>query len=285
MARIIFESRLKKAIKDGTFIKNGKINSAESIKYDFTMGSKLLKSKFGQPIDINNLPEADKANLFVEFGEVVFVLTEEILDLPKNIKANLSPKRKLSHDGIMVLGGFCIDPLYNGRLLVGLYNFSSSPFPLRPGKKLIAAVFYELTDEEIEDFKTPEYTIMDFPDDLVIMMKKYHPISIQNLIEEFKNFCNKFDNLQKEFRDREDWFKKFQDSLKAHDESIEKILCGLDKEIEERRKAEKDMDKRITDIHAEILNYVKGAYKTAAIIGVVGALIISFIFFLIQKLL
>ncbi len=285
MPRIIPETKLKEAIKNGTFIKNGNTNNAEGVKYDFTLSSRLLKSKFGLPIDINNLSETDKANLFVEPGEVVFVLTEEILELPKNIKANLSPKRKLSHDGIMVLGGFCIDPLYKGKLLVGLYNFSSSPFPIRPGKKLIAAIFYELTEEEVEDFRPPEYAIMDFPDDLVIMMKKYQPVSAQNLMEEFKKLSDKFEDLKTEFRDREVWFTRFQEILEGHDKNIDKILKGLDKEIEERRQAEKDMDSRMLSIHNEIQQYVKGAYKTAAIIGVVGALLISFIFFLMQKLL
>ena len=67
-----------------------------------------------------SIPEVDR---FVEPGEVVFVLTEERLDLPRNMIAVLSQKRKLFNQGIQVLGGFCIDPLYRGKLLVGLYNF------------------------------------------------------------------------------------------------------------------------------------------------------------------
>lgn len=134
MPQLITESELRIAVKDNTFIKNGKIENAEGVKYDFCLGSELLKAAFGRPIDMRKLTETDKTTLNIEPGEVVFVLTNEQLDLPKNIHAVLSPKRKLSHDGIMVLGGFCIDPLYKGKLLIGLYNLSSSSFPLIPGK-------------------------------------------------------------------------------------------------------------------------------------------------------
>jgi deoxycytidine triphosphate deaminase len=114
----------------------------------------------------------------VEFGEVVFVLTMEQLDLPNNIMAVLSPKRKLSHHGIIALGGFCIDPLYKGPLWIGLYNFSSTAFPLKSGRKLIAALFYELMGDELTDFSVPESAGQgDFPDELVDLIRNYKPVS------------------------------------------------------------------------------------------------------------
>src|SRR2546423_648965 len=183
MPRTITCEELASAVKEQTFIKNGKYDCAEGVKYDFRMGGRILKANYGQAVDINSLPETERANMFVEPGEVVFVLTEEILELPKNVMALLSPKRKLSHQGILVLGGFCVDPLYKGRLLVGLYNFSSTRFPLRPGKKLIAAVFYELQENETDGFKAPESEITDFPDELVTLIQGYKPIALQGLLD------------------------------------------------------------------------------------------------------
>ena len=140
--------KLRKAVEEATFIKGGDPACAEGIKYDFRMSSRVLKWKYGRSIDINKLPEAEKAEMVIEPGEVVFVLTEETLELPIDIMAQLVPKRKLSHEGVLVLGGFCIDPLYSGKLLVGLYNFASSRFVLEPERKLIAAVFYQLEETE-----------------------------------------------------------------------------------------------------------------------------------------
>ncbi len=288
MPKIIPEGRLKEAITNGTFLKNAKIENAEGIKYDFSMSPKILKAKYGQPIDANQLPEKERAELFVEPGEVVFVLTEEILDLPNNMKAILSPKRKMSHDGIMTLGGSCIDPLYKGRLLIGLYNFASSPFPLKPGKKLIAALFYQLEDNELDEFKELEAEIKDFPDDLVRLITKYSPISVQSIMDVVNDLQMKFDEIRKEFRDREDWFKKFEKSLEGHDRSIDKILATIERGVEERRHAERDLERRITEVSdraaENIQKYSKDAYKTAAVVGTLGALIISLIVYLLQTL-
>src|SRR2546429_8482274 len=130
MPRAITGEELGKAVQDRTFIKGGSLQCVEGMKYDFRLGSRVLKSSLGAPIDLKHLTETERGKIAVEPGEVVFVLTEERLELPNDMKAELSPKRKLSHEGILVLGGFSIDPRYSGKLLIGLYNFSSTPFPL-----------------------------------------------------------------------------------------------------------------------------------------------------------
>jgi len=269
MPRIITENELKDAIKKQTFIKNGLPENVEGVKYDFRMSSSVLKADFGGPVDTNKLAEQAGRALHVEPGEVVFVLTEESLDLPRNILANLSPKRKLSHYGILVLGGFCIDPLYQGRLLVGLYNFSSSPFPLMPGKKLIAAIFYEMQEEELSDFKKPEAAIRDFPDDLIRLMQQYKPVSNQGLIERLQQISTELDNLRHDFQNREDWFKRFK-------ESLEGLLHGLEKETQERKDTEREFRKDLKRISWS-------AAGTAAAVGCIVAIIVAILMLVLQK--
>lgn len=278
MPKIVTETRIKEFIENNSIIKNGRAENAEGVKYDFRISSRILKAKYHQPIDVNNLPEQEKANIFIEPGEVVFVLTEETIELPINMKAILMPKRKMSHEGILTLGGLSIDPLYKGKLLIGLYNFSSSSFPLMPGKKLIAVQFYELSDEEQDNFSKPETEIKDFPDDLVRLMSKYNPVSIASLIEKTKDIELKFDQIRKEFRDNNDWFKQFQKSLEGHDKSIDKILSAMEKEVDERKSKQGELEKSIQ-------TYAEKAYKTAAVVGTLGALVISLIIFLIEKIL
>ena len=138
MPTMVTGNELLQAVESKTFIIDGAASCAEGIKYDFRLSAHILKASFGGPIDASKLSVAERAALAVEPGEMVFVLSEERLNLPMDMKAELSPKRKLSHAGILVLGGFCIDPGYQGPLLFGLYNFSSTRFPLLPGKKVIA---------------------------------------------------------------------------------------------------------------------------------------------------
>lgn len=240
LPRAITGDQLCKAIQEQSFIKNGDVKCAEGIKYDFRMGSHVLKAKFGRSMDMSRMSEEQKAEMVVAPGEVVFVLSEEVLDLPDNIMAQLMPKRKLSHDGILVLGGFCIDPLYKGKLLVGLYNFSSATFVLDPGRKLIAAVFFELQESERGVFKKPEAEVIDFPLDLVRLISSYQPIDITTLRDNIGSLEVQITNLRNEFTTDKEWKRDFQSKLERQGENIDKLLKGLEEEKENRLAAEKE---------------------------------------------
>ncbi|MGH6801014.1 MAG: dCTP deaminase domain-containing protein, partial [Methylocella sp.] len=125
---MITGDRLSKALEPGGFLLGGSAACVEGAKYDFRMSPIILKASFGTPVNLDKLPEDQRAQVKVESGEVVFVRTLETLALPNDIIAMLSPKRKLSQQGIIALGGFAVDPKYRGPLFVGLYNFSSTPF-------------------------------------------------------------------------------------------------------------------------------------------------------------
>jgi dUTPase len=285
MPTLISNPELIAAIGPGGFIVNGKSENIDGVKYDFSLSPNILKSKFGQPIDISQLPETRKVDLYVEPGEVVFVLTEEKVKLPDDVMALLIPKRKLSHDGIMLLGGLSIDPLYEGRLLIGLYNLSSSPFPIIAGRKLIGAKFFKLSADEKKGITKPDVRIDEFPDDLIRLMKNYRPVSNETLLNDVKNLETKFESLIQEIRDKDDWFEKFQRSLSEQEKNIDKILKGLEGEVKDRRESDKELDSKIQGFHTEIKEYSKSAYKTAAWIGTLGALVISLLMWLIQTFL
>lgn len=283
MPIILGYDRLKEAVGENGFIKSGNIQNIDGIKYDFCLSSKILKAKYKQPVDVSDFPETLKSELVIDPGEVVFVLTSESVSLPDNIMAILIPKRKLSHDGIMILGGLSIDPLYDGRLLIGLYNLSSTQYPIRPGRKLIGAHFFELNDEERLNVTKPQIKIDDFPDDLIRLMQNYKPISAETLLNDFSNLENRFELLYQEVKSKDDWFVKIKESMDKHEQNIDKILEGLKREGEDRRASDQAIDGKVEGFRAEIKDYMKSAYKTAGIVGVVGALVISLIFFILQQ--
>jgi len=234
LPQAITGDQLLEAVKKQTFIKGGDLLCAEGVKYDFRMGSQVLKAKFGRSMDMDKMGEDQKAEMVIDPGEVVFVLTEETLELPDNVMAQLSPKRKLSHDGILVLGGFCIDPLYSGKLLVGLYNFSSSRFILEPRRKLIAAIFYELQTTERGTFKKPESSVADFPRELVRLISTYQPVNIQGLRDDIGSLELQIGNLRSEITTDKEWKRDFQTKLELQATNIDKLLKGLDEEKEIR---------------------------------------------------
>jgi hypothetical protein len=263
MPTMITGPRLRDAVVNTTFIQGGDAACAEGVKYDFRMSSKILKASFGRPIDTKTLGAADLARLFVEPGEMVFILTEERLSLPANMFAELSPKRKLSHAGVMAIGGFCIDPRYFGRLLVGLFNFSSTRFPLLPGKKVIAATFYELNDDEMAEFPLPESPLDDFPDDLVVVMQKYSPAAVQSMQESVEKLRAELDAIREDIRSHSEWYRRFEQSLEHHDRQIGQLLQGLSDEKDARLTGQDKLGATLAKID-RTLAWLKGAAWVAA---------------------
>ena len=237
-----------------------------ALNYDFSLSSRVLKSSFPQPIDIDDLPATTKSKFVVEPGEVVFVLTQETLSMPDNVMALLI-QRKLSHDKIMILGGLSIDPLYEGKLLIGLYNLSSSKYPIIPGRKLIAAQFYRLSEDEGKNIVKPDVKIMDFPDELVRLMQNYKPVSSEAIMTNVTNLEARIENLILEFKSKDDWFKNLQTSMEKQEKIVEKILDGLGKEEENRKKADEEIGKKVDSI-------MKSSIKTGAIVGGIVSIIL-----------
>jgi len=96
MPTLITGPALHKLLEQGV-IESGDIKCAEGIKYDLRLSDRILIAKYGRPMLASEIGPLD---LFVEPGEMVFVLSRERLKIPPDMMAQLSHKRKLSHAGI-----------------------------------------------------------------------------------------------------------------------------------------------------------------------------------------
>lgn len=218
MAEILSEDELIKVVTNSQYIENGTEEDVEGIKYDFKFGNRFLKAHFSVPRNYNELSGEELKYAFVEPGEVVFVLSKEKLKLPNNIYIQLSPKRSLAHDGIELLGGLTVDPLYEGYLVFGLYNVSGTTFKLTQGIKLVGANFFRLSENEIPRRvgKKPN-SIYDFPERLQQLIGKYKPVNPQTISEELKK-------LQFAFNDS-------QDRLNSNIQEINQTITEMRKEL------------------------------------------------------
>jgi deoxycytidine triphosphate deaminase len=268
VAELVTGDHLREAVEQGTFIKRGDVACAEGVKYDFRLSPHILKAAFRRPIDATHLSASEKKELLVEPGEVVFILTEETLDLPNDTMAQLSPKRKLAHAGILTLGGFAVDPGYRGPLLIGLFNFSSTPFPLIPGKKIIAATFYRLVGSEVPATAAPVESLTGFPDELVAVMQKYQPVAIQSVAESVRRLQGDLVALQGEVRSHLDWYNQFKAALETNSKQISELTGDIQAESEVRRKGEDELTRGLHEVKGS-LTFLKGAAWVIA--GILGA--------------
>ena len=274
MPLLLTHQDLKSLVDEGELIANGSHKSIEGLKYDFRLGSSFLKAHFGRPMNFEELSGSDKAKAVIEPGEVVFVLTEESVKLPDDVMIVLSHKRKISHDGISILGGFCVDPGYEGYLLIGMHNFSSETFVLEPGRKLIAGLLYRLHEDEGRISPKPD-PIWSFPDDLVRMIKTYQPINLNNINDSVSTLRSELENLKADLRDDRKW----REDIKS---TIDRLVEGLDKEIQAREGQYNAIQDRIGTIETARAE-ARGAWRIAEAIfmllfGAVVTVLVGYFF-------
>jgi len=239
------------------------------------MSDRVLKAAFGQPMSLGEIPQEKR---FVDPGEAVFVLTQERLDLPEDMIATLTPKRKLAHGGILVLGGFAIDPLYKGVILLGLYNFSSTPFPLRAGKKVVAALFYEVSLEERQGDSIAPQMIDDFPDELVSLIRNYRPIELKGLEDSVENLKRELNNLRVDLTTDKTWKDEFKSSLEQHNSQLGKLIDSLQEERDARIRDDERLSTKIESMSNMFIGLrwgwiAIGAAVTAVLGGLMGYII------------
>lgn len=267
MSQLIVGDQLEQLL--GTVIINGSAENVEGIKYDFCLSDRFLKSKHQVPVEISSFGSpTESENYSVDPGETVFVLSEEDLDLPFDIKAELSHKRRMSHEGIQVLGGFCIDPGYKGKLVFGIYNYSSRPFVLVRGRKLIAAQFYRLTGEEIADLPTPQ-SLTDFPDDVIQIAKGLKPISLVGIENRLGELQLELSKLREDFDRKEEWFEKFQESMGALQDSVTDLKSSLSMEMELRKTGEQVLQEELSK-RDEILSKMQATMNWQSVVNSAG---------------
>lgn len=115
--------------------------SLESCSYDVRVGKRGL---IGGDSHEYNL---ERESLELGPGCYGACISFEKIKLPLNIFAKIGTKRALSYDGLILLTGSLIDPGYEGHLLFGIYNASSSKKFITPSMKICSLTFYTLQHE------------------------------------------------------------------------------------------------------------------------------------------
>jgi dUTPase len=279
MMEVLSEAELVSVIEQGTYIKDGSINSCEGIKYDFTLSSMALTVDSRRPRNIDQYAE----NAVIRPGEIAYVMTKESLDLPGDVYCQLSTKRKLSLDGIVLLGGLIIDPMYQGKLIFGLYNLSSREYPLLPGRKLVAGVFYKV---DKKTGKRPE-AITDFPDDLIKIVVDTKPNSASAINAAIGELREELRDIKNRMVHDEEWKKDFQNGLTAIQHLVERLGEKLDAEIDTRQKDVLGLKEAHLSLKDAVVPMVQDQKKyrfwRTTIIGLVSAVVAGLLVYFMTK--
>lgn len=86
-------------------------------------------------------------------GQMVFVVSEDLFDLPPDITCFVSCKTKLTHDGVWAITVGIVDPCWCGPISTTLVNFGANARVLTKGMPFLRAAFFR---HEETDAKSPK---------------------------------------------------------------------------------------------------------------------------------
>jgi deoxycytidine triphosphate deaminase/uncharacterized protein YoxC len=309
MAKTITGDSLKKLVEEGIVIENGTIENCGSLKYDFVLSEEFLKSDFKSPKKMSDLTAYEKREAVINPGEVVYVLTKEKINIPNDMYMHLSANRGMSEYGVLTLGGFAVDPGYSGKLMFGLYNYSSTPFTLIPGEKLVGAIFYRFDEEEarsIKEIKAPK-SINRFPPRLVSIIDKYSPVGLSSLEDSIKAIKEQMEVLRQDLNknkdelydlrrlvqdtqeqtnkmsrsinEMSDTVTNLSNSVKELKGTVRELTSNIDKEIKLRSGMSEELDKKLEIMSREVnkkIIFIKGAaWASTALISILITLLVT----------
>lgn len=123
---------------------------------------------------------------------------------------------------------------------------------MNPGTKIVAANFFELTNEEmISEYKKPT-SIESFPEKLLTLIEKYKPVNPQNLEMELKE-------LQKAFRESQG---QLGEDVRGLKEKVSQIANDLLKESTKREQENKSLSDRFSSVEVQLRELDSKTVKT-----------------------
>lgn len=139
-------------------IENFQENNLQSVAYDVTITNKIkiFKNEF-VTIDLSNGDEIDNCmkeetitSYILRPGEYILVQLAEYINMPDDLTGHIRPRTSLIRLGL-VLSFQHINPSYNGRLQLGLYNATPNAIKIRSEMKIGQVVFETLNGEPTQD--------------------------------------------------------------------------------------------------------------------------------------
>lgn len=85
-------------------------------------------------------------------GQFAFLMTEEVVKVPRNALALISMKAKIKFRGLINVSGFHVDPGFSGKLVFSMYNAGPREIILSRRQRLFIIVYADLDQESSSDY-------------------------------------------------------------------------------------------------------------------------------------
>ena len=120
--------------------------------YDLTIGDEYYigENNKRRPLTTERLRPSQ--SFTVPPHAICFILTEESINLPRDITAKISLRMTHIYEGMMLTSQPPFDPGYRGKVIIMLHNLSSSSVHFKQGER-VATIEFSRLDEPSKDMK------------------------------------------------------------------------------------------------------------------------------------
>lgn len=160
--------------------------------YSIRMGKRyyITADKEGVNANKQNLKEGE--TLVIPPGQFAYLLSKETIAIPDSVMGFLSMRTGLKFQGLINVSGFHVDPGYDGKLVLAVYNAGTLPVLIGEGDNIFKLWLANL-DVENTAFVFDGKPSNDISNDLVRGMSR-EILSLQSLSEKIRLIDNKIDS-------------------------------------------------------------------------------------------
>lgn len=167
----------------------------EPDSYDLTAGVAVWKEEL-QPnryeiktvMYMNGCPIEQQPTITVQPGQMIFVITQEEVNLPLEICGTVYSRNNIALEGILALNAGHVDPGYRGPIVIRLINLKATPWTLHLGNPIFTITFQ--TVDHVEGDKLESGPIYPF-EKMVNRVRKTAENSLSNAL--FDLYAGKID--------------------------------------------------------------------------------------------
>lgn len=183
-------------------------NKIDCSAYTLTLGAEAfvtpsfgddLRGNLKKPLDLPEEETLDGSKklkgggtVVIPPGQFAFLLTEEIVSIPKNAMGFISLKSKEKFKGLINVSGFHVDPGFKGRLIYSVFNAGPAALHLSRGDNLFLLWLADLAGSAKKPYYKEKPGYVEIPSELVSdVSRETH--SLQDL-------SNRVDAISETFR-------------------------------------------------------------------------------------
>jgi len=181
----------------------------EPDSYDLTAGAAVWKEELPNDkyeikteLYTDGYPDEQQPTITVQPGQMIFVITQEEVNLPLEICGTVYSRNNIALEGILGLNAGHVDPGYRGPIVIRLINLKAMPWTLHLGNAIFTITFQ--TIDTIKGDKLVSGPTYPF-EKMLDRVRKTAENSLSNALFDL-------------------YAKKIDDRLKEHDTSVEERL-------------------------------------------------------------